>query len=67
MGEFDWAKTHHGTDVANADGTHRVDLKVDICMRAENSACMRPNQYALSALMKEDDGAWRLRHFLRLV
>jgi len=62
MGVLEWVRTKLVKETVLPNGDHRVDLMVDLCMRAENSngGCTRPNTYSYNAVMRNEGGTWKV-------
>lgn len=61
VGVLDWSKTKLVKEAKLPSGEQRVEMLLDVCMRAEDQgACTRPNTYAFTALMTNEEGSWRV-------
>lgn len=61
-GVLDWVRAAPVAETPAADGAVRVEVALDLCMRAEdsNGGCTRPNTYTALALMRLEEGAWKV-------
>lgn len=59
-GYLEWTRSAAVSETPMAGGDVVVELAVDVCMRGENGTCNRPNTYTLKALMRVDDGTWKV-------
>ena len=61
VGVVDWGRGMLEKETVLASGDRRVDLLFNLCLRAENqTSCVRPSQYRYRALLRQENGAWKV-------
>lgn len=61
IGVHDWSKTKLIKEEVLPTGDHRIEMLLDVCLRAEDQArCTRPNVYAFTAIVTNDEGTWKV-------
>ncbi|MFT3710182.1 MAG: hypothetical protein QM817_21355 [Archangium sp.] len=62
VGTFSWARTKPVSETKLPNGDLRVEMIADVCMRAEGESadCTRPNTYSYTAIMRNEDGSWKI-------
>jgi hypothetical protein len=61
IGVHDWSKTKVLKEEVLPTGDHRLEVLLDVCLRSEDQArCTRPNVYAFTAIVTNEDGTWKV-------
>ncbi len=61
IGVYDWSRSKITGDEVLPGGEHRVQAALDVCIRAdEGNGCTRPDTYAYTALVKNEEGTWKV-------